>query len=279
MFGKNNQNLIKKIDKLSEELFNLKLELANYEYFKVGVLKNSDNIKDIQDQLKQKDNSTQTRQDHSIKDEFKIATQKHSNLPNIPWLFEIIHQPTHPGFASLSSDHKSRIWETIFTDLGIYHSTPETIPQLIETYELELINEIGILYLSKLESNQVIQLHDFKLMEESLKPIIIKIIKLVDEDSDIGDYKSSYNQDSNSIDIEVSIDADEIELNIPSAKYLDPKFINELIRQLDGNQNPLKGFFMLHTEYGYLLLHLNHYQKNMIEHILKLNNQQLLLQE
>ncbi len=282
MFGNSNRD--KKLKEMEDELqlikANMKMKFQKLDW--ANQLIQIKQVKEDFDSLKKSLSNRIETLDRKIQELRKLEAGVESDLPDIPWIKEIIFNPKSEKLQYLPIKQKLKIWGNIFSNIGLINEF-----DLIEKYpfhfdedyfeEIDML-EIGMIYLGQLGTGYqsqkqcqfVFNFGDFKIYSDDYKDVIEKIISMGINEFTIHVFKNDYDPNSKEHTITFEVDAEEYTIKINEGKYLDGSLVTKVIKEFIDEVNPMKFYFWLHSNYGSYLLFLNHYQKMIIEKIFHL---------
>jgi len=223
---------------------------------------------------------------HELKEELKkVKTASPLNtvdVPNIPWVHEVITNPDGACFNCLPIKQKLKVWESIFNNIGFTSKY-----DIIERYPFHFVEEemeefsmtqLGHLYFSELGTGYdgyetcrwLINLRDLKMISDEYPQMINKIVEAVLPNTNIQNYKEVFNKDNWQFTLTFQIKWKDVKLEFEGTKYLDFACINQLVTHLKDNIEEPKSFYSFNNDFALNLCYIDGYQKMMIEKMLQL---------
>jgi len=274
MFGKSGD--AKKIKELEETLKKLRWDFANQKVEFNNMVKKHEDL-----------TTTNALLQKEIKELNNVINKTGFNtidVPNIPWVNEVITNPEGECFNCLPIHQKLNVWESVFNNIGFTSKfdIQKRYPFYFGQDELEEfpMTQLGLLYFSQLgygyEGEEtcsiLVNLRDLKMISDEYPQMIKKIIHLVIPDATFKKYKEVYNQDDGHFTLTFEMDEKPIELIFEGSKYLDVRCIDQLFVHLKNHLEDSKYLYYFHDNFGYNICYINDYQKMMLEKIFGFKN-------
>lgn len=275
MIGKVNESV--QNQRLEEILQEVKSDLQTYRQSKQEGQVELDDLYEKFDEIEREIHLLKTNQS-------KNAIPKSENIPNIPWLREMVNDSQAPCFTSLSYKKILEIWQSIFDSIGLSSKEPILQKYLFPIVENEMVEfttlELGNLYLNQMGQGfanpeackWVTNLQDFKFSPTEYEALIEKVIKTAVPDAETHNYQQYYDENRRLFIITLDLHIEKIELVFEIGEYLEQSLITKLVKQIEDEIDSDKSFFYFSSDLGSTLLLVNPYQKNIIEKIFKLKN-------